>query len=356
MVFTNRVTTITQDLIIPSVVDHVLSDNFISYRILGNAKKWSGEKLSRPIKIAQSTLGGSFSGLDTHSTATVEDRVLMTYYLKGYEMPVAVSGMEKAVNKTEAQVLDLVRTELESRQEDAMDDLGTMFYADGTGNSSKDFNGLENLIDDGTVSATIGGLTRSSYTVNLDSSVTGTVGDITLDDIAALVTATSAGSALMNQPSFLLSNETVRDYYESLLTPTVKANYESFGLPVVTRTSKAPMRSAELKGTMGFTSMGYRGIPWVADEKCTAQHLFAINENWLNWYGLKDADMKDISLNTGNIEGMYNDAPSKNVGFQWTDFMVPINQYGIVAHIYLLGEMVNWNPRRHGVLTGITGV
>ena len=56
------------------------------------------------------------------------------------------------------------------------------------------------------------------------------------------------------------------------------------------------------------------------------------------------------------IEGVYNDAPSKNVGFQWTDFMVPINQYGIVAHIYLLGNQVNWNPKRSGKLEGITGV
>ena len=356
MVFTTRVTSVTQDVIIPSVVDAILSDNFISFRILGNAKKWNGESLKRPIKIAKSALGGSFSGLDTHSTATVDDRVSMTYYLKGYEMPVIVAGMEKAVNKTEAQVLNLVQTELESRQEDAIDDLGTMFYADGTGNASKDFNGLENLIDDGTVLSTIGGLTRSSYTVHLDSYRVAGVGDITLDDIAALVTGTSAGSSLKNRPSFLLSDETVRDYYESLLTPTVKANYDSFGLPIVTRTSTAPMRASELKGTQGFTSMGFRGLPWISDEKCTAEHLWAMNESWLNWYGLKDSDLKDISLSTGNIEGMYNDAPSKNVGFQWTDFMVPINQYGIVAHIYLLGELVNWNPRRDGVLEGITGV
>lgn len=271
-------------------------------------------------------------------------------------MPVVVSGMDKAVNKTEAQVLDLVRVELESRQEDAIDDLGTMFYSDGSGNSSKDFNGLENLIDDGTVSATIGELTRSSYTVHLDSTVTASGGTLDLDKIAALTTATSAGSAPSNQPSFFLSTETVRDYYESLLTATVKANYESFGLPMVTRTSRSPIRGAELKGAMGFTALTYRGIPWISDEKCTASHLWAVNEGWLNWYGLKDSDLKEISLSTTNIEGVYQDAPSKNVGFQWTDFMVPVNQYGIVAHIYLLGELVNWNPRRDGVLTGVTGV
>ena len=356
MVFTNRVTTITQDVILPSVIDNILGDNFISFRILSNAKRWNGETLSRPIKVAKSTLGGSFSGLDTHSTATVNTRVKMNYYLKGYEMPVAVPGMEKAVNKTEAQVLDLIKVELESSQEDALDDLGDMFYGNGTGNSNKDFEGLGNLIDDGTVSSTLGGLTRSAYTPNLDSRVTASGGTFDLDKMATLTTACSFGSSLKHRPSFFLSNETVQDYYESVLQPTVRANYEAFGLPVMTRTSKSPVRAAELKGAMGYTSYTYRGIPWVADEKSTAQYLWAVNEGWLEWYGLKDSDLKDISLQSAGIDSLYNEAPSKNVGFQWTDFMVPINQYGIVAHIYLLGNLVNWNPRRNGVLTGITGV
>jgi hypothetical protein len=356
MQFTTRVTSITQDVILPSIVDTILGDSFIPYRIMGNAKKWSGEKLTRPIKIAKSSLGGSFSGLDTHSTATTEDRALMTYYLKGYEMPISIAGMDKAVNKTEAQVINLVRAEMESRQQDAMDDLGTMFYGDGTGNGSKDFNGFENLIDDGTVASTIGGLTRSSYTTHLDSTVTASGGTMDLDKIAALVSAVSAGASAKNAPSFMLTTETVRDLYESLLTPTVKANYEAFGLPVVTRTSKGALRGSELKGTQGFTSMTFRGLPIISDEKCTSGHLWAVNENFIEWYGLKDSDLKDISLSSETIEGMYNDAPSANVGFQWTDFMEPINQYGIVAHMYLLGELVQWNPKRHGVLTAITGV
>lgn len=356
MQFSARVTAITQDLIIPSVVDTILGDSFIPYRILGNAKKWNGESLKRPVKISKSSLGGSFSGLDTHSTATTTDKTLMTYYLKGYEMPVSIAGMDKVVNRTEAQVINLVKTEMESRQQDAMDDLGTMFYADGTGNASKDFNGFDNLIDDGTVSSTIGGLTRSSYTVHLDSTVTSSGGTLDLDKLATLTSAVSAGSSPMNQPTFFLTTPAVGDLYESLLTPTVKANYDAFGLPVVTRSSRGAIRSSELKGAQGFTSYTFRGFPFVPDGKCTSGHLWAVNENFVEWYGLKDPDLKDISLSSETIEGMYNDAPSKNVGFQWTDFMVPINQYGTVAHIYLLGEMVQWNPKRSGVLTAITGV
>lgn len=356
MDFTERVTTVTQDEILPSVIDNVLGDNWITYRIISNGKKWVGVTLDRPIKISKSDLGGSFSGLDTHSTSTVETRVKMSYKLKGYEMPVVIPSMEKVVNRTPAQVINLVRIEVESAQEDACDDLGDMFYGDGTGNSSKDFEGWDNLIDDGTTLSTIGGLTRSAYTPNLDSTRTASGGTMTMNKIATLIAGVSAGSAIRQSPSILDSDETVWNLYESLQLPTVRANYEAHGLPVMTRQSKAPVRGAELKAAGGFTALTFRGIPWVADEKCTAQTLWAANERYLQWYGASDADLKAINLGSADIEGVYQEIPSKNVGFQWTGFMRPINQYGEVAHIYLLGNQVCWHPRRQGRLTGITGV
>lgn len=356
MTFTDRLTTVTQDEILPQVVDAVLGGNFISFRFLSNAKRWSGETLKKPVKIAKSSLGGSFSGLDTHSTSTVDTRRMLEYDVRGYEMPVAIPGMEKAVNRTPAQVINLVRVEVESAQDDALDDVGDMLYGDGTGNSSKDFLGLDALVDDGTSVSTFGGLTRSTYDPYLDSTRTASGGTLDLDKLATLTSAVSAGGGMRNRPSVFVSNETVWDLYESLLTPTIRENYNATGLPMVTRTSKAPIRGAELKGAAGYVALTYRGIPWVADEKSTAQTLWALNENYMFWYGLKDRDLKQINMGGGNIDGVYSEAPSKNVGFQWTGFMRPINQYGEVAHMYLLGNLVNWNAVRFGRLTGITGV
>jgi len=356
MNFTERVTSVTQDELLPSVVDAVLGDNWITFRLVSNAKKWSGEQLKRPIKIAKSTLGGPFSGLDTHDTSTVETRVRMAYSPKGYTKPCVIPGIEKAVNRTPAQVINLVRVELESVQEDALDDLGDIFYDDGTSISGKAFEGWDNLIDDGTTASSIGGLLRATYDPYLDSTRTASGGTMTQTKIATLISAVSAGSSNRLRPSVLASNQTVWDLYESMLTPMVRANYESFGLPLMTRQSKAPVRGAELKGALGYLALTFRGIPWIADEKCTAQTLWAVNENYIFWYGLKDPDLKQISLGSADIEGPYSEAPSKNVGFQWTGFMRPTNQYGEVAHIYLLGNHVNWNPRRSGRLEDITGV
>ncbi len=291
MTFGDRVTTITQNTILPKVIDTVLGDNWITYRVVSNAKKWSGVTLDRPIKYTQSTLGGSFSGLDTHSTSTVSTRVLMSYDPRGYEMPIAIPGMEKAVNRTEAEVINLVRVETESGQEDALDDIGTMLYADGTGNSSKDFLGWDALVDDGTSVDSIGGLSRTTYTT-LKGTRTASGGTLTLTKMSTLINAVSAGSAARMRPTCLVSDETVWALYESLLTPTQQATYSATGLPMMTRTSQAPIRAAELKGAGGFVALTYRGIPLIADEKSTSQTLWAVNENYIDWYGRKDADLQ----------------------------------------------------------------
>lgn len=355
MTFGNRVTTITQNTILPKVFDTILGDNWITFRVVSNGLKWSGHTLDRPLKVTKSTLGGSFSGLDTHSTATSDTRVLMSYDPRGYEMPISIPGMEKAVNRTEAEVINLVRVETESAQEDALDSIGTMLYADGTGNSNKDFLGWDALIDDSTSVVTIGNLSRTTYPT-LKGTRTASGGTLDLDKCATLISAVSAGSAARQRPTVLVSDETVWDLYESLLTPTQRANYETNGLPMMTRQSKAPVRAAELKGAAGYVALTYRGIPWLADEKSSVQTLWAANENYIQWYGLRDPDLQEINLGTADIEGVYSEVPSKNTGFQWTGFMRPINQYGEVAHIYLLGNQVSFNPKRHGRLTGITGV
>lgn len=352
MNFSPRVLTTTQDKIVPKVFDNFLSDNFVTFRFVGNGKKWVGETLKFPVKIAKNTNGGSFSGLDTHSTDAVETRQNLAYNLKAYEINVAIPGLDKLINSvSESQVINLVKTEMESSAQDGMDDVADMFYGDGTGNSSKDFEGMGNLIDDTT---SIGGLSRSTYPT-LDSYLLAFGGTMTLTKLATVFSGTSGGSASKQKPTLMGSDETVWDLYESLLNPTVRANYESTGLPVVTRSSRGALPAAQLKGAGGYTSLIYRGVPWVADEKSTSQSVFLWNENYLEWYGINDPDMQQVDFGDA-IDGAYNEIPSKYSGLNWSGLMKPVNQYGVVGHIYLFGNFVSSQPRRLGKGTGITGV
>ena len=150
--------------------------------------------------------------------------------------------------------------------------------------------------------------------------------------------------------------ETVWNLYESLLQPTVRANYQSFGLPVVnanTAPGQAVQNPNGLNGTQGFVSITYRGMPIVADEKADSGVLFFINEHYLDWYSLKDDELQSVSAGGSVIDGVYQES-KMSTPFQWTGWKEPTDQYAAVGQLIAMGNLVSWQPRRHGKLTGIT--
>ena len=101
---------------------------------------------------------------------------------------------------------------MEEAEVEAADAIGTIFYADGTGNSNKNFLGVGAIVDDGTDVGTIGGLSRTTYSV-LNATRTASGGILTLQKLATLHNAISAGSTPGHSPSLLISNETVWSLY-----------------------------------------------------------------------------------------------------------------------------------------------
>lgn len=340
MALGNRVTTTTQDKLMPKLVDHVLNSNVLFTRQVGRAKTWSGNQMKFPLKVSKNTTGTSFSGFDTFSTSATDNRRNLVYDPKFYQITIALPLDELSANQTEAKVLDLARIETAASAQDMADDLGTIFYADGTGNSSKDPNGLELLVDDGSNSATIGGLTRSSFTPNLDSTVTASGGTLTLAKMATLYSAITSGSV---RPTAAFTPESVFDLYEQLLQPQERIMKD------------VPMMKGGLTGGTGFTALHYKGFPILADEKATSQVLYFVNEDFIDWYALPVAMTEVVKFKSQDIDG--NDYSSvTGLGFSWSGWIKPTNSASIVAHVYFGGEFIQWNPKRSGKLTGITGV
>lgn len=357
MVFSQRVLSITQDYYVPKVVDQVLQDNIFLYRQVSNGKAWRGETLKIPVMIALNTNTTSYSGMDTLAASTVETRQTMTYDPRAVAQGVTIGGLERTINSiSDTQVLSLVQTELEIAQVSMADALGTMFYGDGTGNGSKDFNGADNLNDDGTTATNVGGLSRTTYT-SLKGTRTASGGTVSLSKISTLLTAVTGGSSVKQSPTILISDMSTWDLGESLLQPAVRANYDANGFPMVTRNSEAPLSGAMFKGAGGFKAIIYRGVPWIADQKSTSQTLWTFNERYLDWYGARDPKKKQITFMKGdNVDGVYSDIPTGVTGFQMREWTDSYNQDAMAAYIHLYGNMTTSQPRRHGRLTGITSV
>lgn len=253
-----------------------------------------------------------------------------------------MAGTDLAANNTAAKVIDLARVEMQSRAQDLADSLGTMLYGDGTGNGSKDILGLKAIVDDGTSVATIGGLSRATYPT-LDSTVT-VAATLSLATMRTLFNnVTDAGVP----PTRIYSDFPTWALYEQLLQPQEKIYKEINIVP-------------NYKGYEGFDGLVYAGMEFIPDRKATTGVLMMLNEDFLDFYGL-DSDLGifegakkvDVAgkLFTGNA---YNEVG--NLGFYWTNWIKTTTQFAFNSFIILAGQLCTDNPRRHGKLTGITGV
>lgn len=358
MQFTDRVKDITYNEIMPSIVDFVNNSNIFTARVMSNVKKWKGVNMQQPIRIANSTTGGSFDGLDTFSTETTNNTRTLTWYVKAYEQSVVVPGIEKAVNGTsDKQVLSLVTDRLDEAKISLTQNVGTLLYGLGIG---KDFDGLGLIVDNGTASATYGGLSRSTVPGNAADVTAASSGYLTLALVASEFTAVSAAGSEQESPTLGLTTAAVWDLFETLLGSQIRANYESTSIKGYNKVSgKTPngvmVPAEELKGAAGFNAISFRGRPVVADDKCTSGTFFWLNERYIDFYRLISDDLKQVAAAPQDTEGV--DADIKQPSFlQMKDFMSPVNQFGEIGALIVMGNLICRAPRRQGKITGITGI
>lgn len=332
-----RIQTTVNTKYVPKVADTILNSNVYFQRAVRSAKKWGGRTLRAPVKYAKNSTGGSFAGFDLLSVAATDNRINLEYTPCWQQITVALPMDELAVADTEEKVLDLMKLELQGAAEDMADDLGTLFYLDGTGNGGKDILGLGALIDDGSSVATIGGQSRTTYP-SLKSTVTASSGTLTLAKMDTLWNACISG---LNKPTAIAVTEAVYSFYGQLLRPQERIN-KSLG------------QMKGLKGGTGFTGLAFNDVSVTADEKCTTGAMIFINEDTIDFYALSNPLGKAVQY-SDQIDGNDYEAPV-GLGFSWSGWLNPTNQAGVVGHFYFGGQFITRNPRFSGKLTGITGI
>ena len=350
MAYNNVVDTLTLEDIVPQVVDTVLRTNRFATMMLAKPKKFRAATQDFPIKYQTGTAITSFAGFDTLPNSFTDTRVLMKYNPKFVTANVALAVTDIAANATDRQVLSLVEVEMMSRAQDLADGIGTMFYGDGTGNSSKDMLGLGAIVDSGSSVATIGGLSRSTYTT-LASTVTASSGTLTLYKMRTLYNAIGDAGAW---PTVALTDFTTWALYESLLQPQE-------------RIYKDIVIAKNFKGYTGFElkadGLSFAGLVVVPDRKCTSGTLFMLNEDSVKFWALDVLDGSGANSMVGKpvkvggklFVGNQYDA-AENLGFFWSGWIKATTQLAYNSFIVLGGNLLTDNPRRQGKLTGITSV
>ena len=314
------------------VIDNVLNGNVLTMRLMKNARQWrGGTSIEVPVNLSAYTQLGSYSGFDAFSTTQQNTRQRASFTPSQVYASVAISGIQRAVNQGEEAVIDLVAAELDQRANDLKDEMGNQVYGDGTGNSSKDILGIQAAVDDSTNVTTYGGLSRSTYT-NWRGTLTAQSGSLSLANLAADFDAAQHGNDV---PSLIVTTPAVFSIYEALLTPTVSHQFSMNDFRM-TGDGMAKVGGA-IAANQGFRALTFRGVPVVADEKCTSGNIFTLNENHLTFYTIPPADRK-----------------ADKSGFSWTGWKEPVNQDAVVGQLLWYGQLISDSPRTHARRTGVT--
>lgn len=349
-----RVITTTQSKLMPFVVDTFLNSNVFITRQLGAAQRYTGERMKFPIKWKGNVTGQSFAGFDTFSTAATDNFINMEFVPKFYQITVSLPLDELWVNNTEEKVIDLMGLSCESSAQDMADAIGTLAYADGTGNGSKDFLGLVAIVDDGTNVATYGTLARSTYTT-IKSTLTASGGTLTLAKMDTLYNAATSGN---QHPTAGFTTEAVFSLYGQLLQPQERIAKD---VSMIKQMGNYAKPGTGFQGGTGFTGLFFKGFPVLGDEKCTSGVLYMVDERTIDFYALPPEKASKVGLaepiNYKSVDIQGNDySDVMGLGFCWSGWIKPTNSASMVGHIYLGGELIGKNPKRSAALTGITTV
>src|SRR3990167_232469 len=331
----NFVSTATRQRFFNKAVDNVYQGNVLFERLRGTARPWTGgRQLVIPTTVTDRTQATSFSSFDTLPTAQEDVRQLFTIDPCEYtSAPITFSGIQLAVNKGPEAFLSLMATEFADVARNLSEYIGTDLYLDGTGNASKAINGLVYHIDDATNVGTYQNLSRATYT-NLNATLTAQVGALSFTNLATDTDAATRGN---DTPTLIMTTPAVFSIIERLVTPTLYLNYSG------PRGSNSGAPGAPGVGgsslNYGATSISWRGIPIIADEKATSGNIFTLNERHLMLYQL------DYSSET---------VEAAREGFAFTGFKKSTNQNAVTGHLLFAGQLVGDSPRTMARRTAVT--
>jgi hypothetical protein len=136
-----------------------------------------------------------------------------------------------------------------------------MFFADGTGNSGKDWNGLGNLVESGNNVGGINSATAGNEFWRSKEENTATA--LTLAQMSSIYNSVSVGN---DHPDTLLTTQTLFEKYEALLQPNLR--YTD------TKTADA-----------GFQNLLFKAAPVMYDVHCTAGVFYFLNTKYLTLVG-----------------------------------------------------------------------
>ena len=291
------------------LTDNVFTARPLTYTLMDKGRIRmlnGGTKIVEPLIYGQNSTVASYSGYDSLALTPQEGISAAEYDWKQYAASIAISGIEEAKNNGEQEIINLLEAKIMQAEESMRESFNQMFFADGTGNSGKDWNGLGNLIESGN---TVGGINSATagnefWRSKEDNDAVA----LSLADMSSMYNSVSVGN---DHPDTLLTTQTLFEKYEALLQPNLR--YTD------TKTADA-----------GFQNLLFKAAPVMYDVHCTAGVFYFLNSKYITLVG------------------------HSNKWFSQTEFIKPEDTDARYALIMCYGNLTVRNRAKQGKLTAKT--
>jgi hypothetical protein len=329
-------------------------------RLMGKAKPFEGKTQDFTIDILNSTQFEWFTGLENLNAQAEDTTITLSYAHTAGTQPKVGIMLESFANAGSMGTIPLDAFKYAKAAEEALRNLATAAYGTGAGDMP---NGLQAIVDNGTNAGTIGGQSRTTYSV-LNATYTSSGGTMTLAKLATLDDAAATGGEVAATPNINVTTFAVWSLYEQLLDPQVRANYEATGFSVLPIRGDEAVAKASLGAGGGLVATFHRGRPVIKDKFATSGVWYKLNEGSFAYYGrtIVPDEYKGMleKVNLGSLEGYQSnsakEAPSQFNGWFYQKPQVMPDNAGTIARFYVIGQICTWEPRLNGQLYAITAV
>jgi len=354
MKFSAAVTTVTRTMILKKVYDTVTLGTPGLMTFMRTAKEWSTGTAYEPVIQYQDTTNGGNTGIADQLDSDRENtRASMSFDVKMAYKPVVIADIEAQLNSGDERIVSLLDIEFDTQAKSLLNLMAQNLYV-GTG-SGDSWDSLAGAASDSTLYATYGSLSRSTYS-SINGYYLASAGALDLTKMATGFDEVSIG---MEEPSVMLTTKSIWSSYEALLTPTLRASFQTFAAPNYDQYGMMMDSKNNSFGTQGFRAITYRGVPVVKDEQIPSGKLIFVNQSA---FGMKGVNITGKGYETLNFKGVTSNSTPKGVpgnvpsakGFNFRVLKSPVDQLSQVGYLLFAGNFCSENPRLLGTMAGVS--
>jgi hypothetical protein len=270
-----------------------------------------GLQIEVPLVYARFAAGGFYQGFDLLDVSPSDTVKNAAYDWKQAYVPVSVDGLSLIRADSPEAIVNFLSFYFEQAQTELAEILGAGIWS--TANATKSVDAIPAAVDNGSIAATYGGLSRAANTF-WNATVTAITPPLSLATMQTLFGTITEGG---RHPTIIVTTQFVYNLYWALST-----GGQAF--PV------QPGGHDEQLAQNGFTNLIFNGVPVAVDSHVPANQMFMLNEDYMYLYVNPRAD------------------------FNMKEFREPVNQDAMTSLILWAGDVCFSNLQRQGKLTGVT--